>query len=345
MIDIEQLASPVSGDDPVGENTEYTELPALERLFSPTTPGEDPDWREISKKARELLGKTKDLRVAAYLTSAELALNGLVGLAQGLRLTARLVDDFWAHVYPQLDASDDNDSTERRNALAYFNAPTEFINSVRRATLVESRAVGRYTGRDLEMVLGRLPIPEGVSAPTAELLNAAWQSGDASGNSERADAVTAALGAIADIERTFRREASSHPQPDFTHLRQTLKRIQEFFQKQAGPTESSASAPQNSESPAVSGAATSTAAILPAVLVAGQSLASRGDAIRQLQQVSEFLRKIEPSSPAPMFVDRAVKLLQMDFTAIVKELMPDSKERIELLGGISLDPPESSDSN
>ncbi|HWT50770.1 MAG TPA: hypothetical protein VN113_01145, partial [Caulobacter sp.] len=72
-------------------------------------------------------------------------------------------------------------------------------------------------------------------------------------------------------------------------------------------------------------------------------LASRADAVRILQQVAEFLRKAEPSSPAPMFVDRAIKLLQMDFNAIVRELMPDSKDRIEMLGGISLDDPEDDD--
>ena len=40
-----------------------------------------------------------------------------------------------------------------------------------------------------------------------------------------------------------------------------------------------------------------------------------------------------------MFVDRAVKLLQMDFNTIVKEFMPESKDRIEMLGGISLEDP------
>ena len=69
------------------------------------------------------------------------------------------------------------------------------------------------------------------------------------------------------------------------------------------------------------------------------SLASRADAVRMLKEVSGFLRRSEPSSPAPMFVDRAVKVLQMDFAAIVRELMPDAKDRIELLGGVSLDTP------
>ena len=42
-----------------------------------------------------------------------------------------------------------------------------------------------------------------------------------------------------------------------------------------------------------------------------------------------------------MFIDRAVRMLQADFYTIVKELVPESKERIELLGGIALDEPES----
>ena len=56
-------------------------------------------------------------------------------------------------------------------------------------------------------------------------------------------------------------------------------------------------------------------------------LASRADAVRILQQVATFLREAEPSSPAPMFID--------------KELMPDSRDRIEMLGGISLEDPDS----
>jgi type VI secretion system protein ImpA len=32
-----------------------------------------------------------------------------------------------------------------------------------------------------------------------------------------------------------------------------------------------------------------------------------------------------------------VKMLQADFATIVRELMPDSRERIELLGGVPLD--------
>jgi type VI secretion system protein ImpA len=67
-------------------------------------------------------------------------------------------------------------------------------------------------------------------------------------------------------------------------------------------------------------------------------LATRADAVRMLQEVAAYLRKAEPSSPAPMFVDRAVKVLQMDFNTLIRELMPESKERIQMLGGISLDP-------
>lgn len=352
MIDIDSLAQPISDDNPAGDNTEYTELPALERLATGTqdsvdpttqevTPGEEPDWRAVGKSATQLLGNSKDLRAACLLTGSELALRGYVGLGQGLQLVARLLEDFWATVHPQLDETDDNDSTERRNALAYLNAPMGLVNALRKAPMVESRAIGRYTARDLDMVLGRMAVPEGTSAPTSELLSAAWQAGDEQANAARAQAVDDALEAIGRIEAKFRDEIPQHPSPDFDQLKQTLKRVKEFFARQANDADSvqnqTALEPEDGieEAPAAAGHP-----IAGARVAGAQSLASRADAVRILKQVSEFLRKNEPSSPAPIFVDRAVRLLQMDFAAIVKELMPESKDRIELLGGVSLDSPE-----
>ena len=354
MIDIDGLVKPVSDTDPVGENTEYTDLAALERLAAGTPGtldpksqavigGEEPDWNKVCKVAVELFGKTKDLRVACILTRAELALAGLSGLGQGLVLTARLVSDYWDAVYPQLDKDDGDDPIERLNALAYFNAPSGFLANLRRTPIVESRAVGRFNLRDLDMSSGRLPAPEGVSPPTPELLAAAWQSGDPAANSAKRDGVADALKAIGEVEAVFREHTSERP--DLDGLKQNLRRVKEFYDLQA-----------KAGDPSIEGEGglrgVEPREILPtqsmasgfaggAPMARGGALTSRADAIRVLKEVSAFLRRSEPSSPAPMFVDRAVKVLQMDFAAIVRELMPDARDRIELLGGVSLDgPPE-----
>ncbi len=354
MIDIEALAAAISDANPVGENTEYTALADLERLAAgtPGTPdpktqemvgGEEPNWSQVSAASRALLASSKDLRAACILTRAALATDGLAGLGQGLQLIARLAQDFWEGVYPQLDADDNNDPIERLNALAYLNSPTGLVASVRRAPIVESRAVGRFNCRDLDLASGRLPAPEDTTPPTTAQLAAAWATGEPLANAARVEGVALALKSIAELESNFR--AQTGERPDLDGLKQVLRRLNDYYGSlaetgassdgDAGQTEAAPESGMGSPLDAQGAGASAAAAGITRM----GGLSSRADAVRMLKQVADFLRRSEPSSPAPMFVDRAVKLLQMDFAAIVKELMPDARDRIELLGGVSLDPP------
>ena len=126
--------------------------------------------------------------------------------------------------------------------------------------------------------------------------------------------------------------------PNLDLLQQTMRRVGEFYSaRDAEAAEAAGEGGDGEGDEGELGGAGGTAGKPPR----SSGLASRADAVRILQQVATFLRKAEPSSPAPMFIDRAVKLLQMDFTSIVKELMPDSRNHIEMLGGISLEDPDS----
>ena len=358
MIDIDALSRPVDDSEPAGPDLEYSAVAELDR-FAAGTPGtidpstqelegaEEPNWRKVGEMATELLGKTKDLRVAAWLTRAELANRGLPGLADGLKLIATLLETFWESLYPMLDRDEGDDPIERLNVLAnlspdpaqaYGSPATEaLLRTLRGTAIVESREVGRFTVRDLDYVLGRMTPPAGQSAPPAGLLAAAWKTGDATANQHKRDAVASGQASIQAIVKLFADRSGQRPNLDL--LQQTMRRVGEFYAAQ--DAEAAAEAAD-----AAGDAAEGGSVELGGAPGAGKSprsggLASRADAVRILQQVAAFLRKSEPSSPAPMFVDRAVKLLPMDFNAIVKELMPDSRDRIEMLGGISLEEPES----
>ena len=357
MIDIDALSRPVDDSEPAGPDLEYSAVAELDR-FAAGTPGtidpstqelvgaEEPNWRKVAEMATELLGKTKDLRVAAWLTRAELANRGLPGLADGLKLIALLLENFWETAYPMLDRDEGDDPIERLNVLANLSpdpaqsygspAAETLLRTLRGTTIVESREVGRFTVRDLDYVLGRMAPPAGQTAPAAGLLAAAWKTGEAAANQHKRDGIATGAAAVQAIVKQFVDHSGQRPNLDL--LQQTMRRVGEFY------------AAQDAEAAAESEGATEEiaegAAELGGAPGGGKSprsggLASRADAVRILQQVAAFLRKSEPSSPAPMFVDRAVKLLQMDFNAIVKELMPDSRDRIEMLGGISLEEPES----
>jgi type VI secretion system protein ImpA len=247
-----------------------------------------------------------------------------------------------------LDRDEGDDPIERLNVLANLSPdPTQsygspaaegLLRTLRAVPIVESREVGRYTIRDLEYVLGRMQPPSGQTAPAAALLAAAWRRGEPEANAEKRAGIETGLAAIQTINKVFQDHSGQRPTLDF--LQQTLKRVGEFYaglDAEDAAAAADAAGEDDGSGEGEAGAAGAGAGKPPR----SGGLASRADAVRILQQVAEFLRKAEPSSPAPMFVDRAIKLLQMDFTAIVKELMPDSQRHIELLGGISLDEPES----
>ncbi|MEO5688473.1 MAG: type VI secretion system protein TssA [Burkholderiaceae bacterium] len=353
MIDFDALTRPINDEQPAGPDLEYAEVAELER-FSAGTPGtidpstqelsgaEEPNWRKVAEQATVLLGKTKDLRVAAWLTRAELANRGLSGLSDGLKLIAMLVETFWETLYPPLDRDEGDDPIERLNVLANLSpdpgssSAEALLRTLRGTVICESREVGRFTVRDLEYVLGRMSPPTGQTAPPAGLLAAAWKTGDPASNQEKRDGIAIGLAAIQAITKLFVDHSGQRPTLDL--LLQTLRRVGEFYTAQDAEVAAEAGAGGDGEEGDADevGGGGNASGKTPR----SGGLASRADAVRILQQVATFLRKAEPSSPAPMFVDRAIKLLQMDFTAIVKELMPDSKDRIEMLGGISLEDEE-----
>jgi type VI secretion system protein ImpA len=357
VIDIDALSRPISDDEPAGPDLEYSSVAELDRLAA-GTPGtidpstqelvgaEEPNWRKVAEQATELLGQTKDLRVAAWLTRAELANRGLPGLADGLKLIATLLENFWETCYPLLDRDENDDPIERMNVLAnlspdpgqsYGSASTEaLMRTLRGTVIVESREVGRFTVRDLDYVLGRMTPPEGQTAPSEGLLAAAWTTGDAEANQVRRDGIQVGIAACQAIVKIFNDHSGERPNLDL--LLQTMRRVGEFYS--ARDAEAAQAAGEGGDAEGDEGELGGGGGSAGKPPRSG-GLASRADAVRILQQVATFLRKAEPSSPAPMFIDRAVKLLQMDFTSIVKELMPDSRDRIEMLGGISLEDPDS----
>ena len=116
-IDVDALLAAISEDSPCGENLEYdADFGSMERaaegspeqqIGESVIPVEDPDWRQVKSLAVELFSRTKDLRVAIYLTRAALQLDGIAGFRDGLTILHGLVEQYWTDVYPQLDPEDE----------------------------------------------------------------------------------------------------------------------------------------------------------------------------------------------------------------------------------------------
>ena len=63
---------------------------------------------------------------------------------------------------------------------------------------------------------------------------------------------------------------------------------------------------------------------MQAVPVAVGAIKSRQDAIRALDAVAEFFRRNEPSSPIPLFCERAKRLVSKNFLEVLADVAPDA---------------------
>lgn len=314
------LLEPLDPACPCGPDLAYGELAAIER---DATPGLDaPDWASIEARTLAALERSRDLRLAVWLARAALARRGLPGLADGLVLAASLLQRHWHDLHPRPDP-DDSGATERANVLANLSpdpaqshptpAAEAFLADLRGTTLLQSPTGARLTVRDLDAL-----------ATTEPAISDRWRDSTDPQRAERAEAARRGLVALDAIESAFARNTGQglRLQP----LRRVFLRIERLLAQPApdapvdDPDEVVAACADNLRQPPNSGAP-----------------ASRGDAVKALQHIAAWVRSAEPSSPAPMFIDRAAALLQMDFSEIVRTLLPSARSHVELLGGVPLD--------
>ncbi len=331
LLRLEELLRPISQESPCGENLEYDPatiaLEALargksEQQFGDTViPGEEPDWREVREAALALLHRTADIRIAVLLARALLRTDGLPGFAEVLAVLRQWLEERWEHVHPRLDP-EDGDPTMRVNALAALAHPETTLAALRQAPLATGRTAGSFSLRDCLMAAGEIPVPDGRTPPDAAAVAAAFAETPAAELQATAQAVEASLAALAAIEAGLAQRLEPGRTPDLSALTQALHAAQRIIAAHVAPR------------PAGDGAAGAEAAPPGAAVAAPGEIRSREDIVRLLDTAAAYLRQHEPSSPVPHLLDRAKRLIAMDFVALLKELAPAGLPEFETLSGL-----------
>src|SRR6185369_7358230 len=114
-----------------------------QRTGDAVKPAEDPNWPKVIDRAQALLNRSKDLRVAVYLTRGLTCTEGIPGLATGLSLIHGLLERYWGGIHPVLETDRDGDPTERLNAMAPLVDPEVILKDLRDTYLVSSREQGQ----------------------------------------------------------------------------------------------------------------------------------------------------------------------------------------------------------
>jgi type VI secretion system protein ImpA len=325
--DVDDWLRDTEVEPPCGPNLEYDDaFLALasasagkrEQQYGDTIiPGEDPDWAGVVEQATQLLRRSKDLRAATLLARGLTHVAGIGGLAAGLECVRGLLERHWDDVHPKLVYDGEADPLLRASALAALADPNGLVRDLRAATLFAT-AAGPVTVRAAEATLKHEATSDN-GVTEAQLAQAAAAGiGDPS-------APIASMRAALDHAEAIASNVAQHfdavDAPDLAPLLDVMKTIARIVPKANGAAGIAATAAAAQD--AVSGEA----------MAAPGALRTRADALRMLDAICEFLERTEPSSPAPLLIRRAQRLIGSHFIDIMRDMAPESVAHIELITG------------
>ncbi len=351
-IDLDALLSEISPDAPCGENLEEdADFLLLEdenrfveerQMGDSILPAEEPDWKVVRRLALDLLTRTKDVQVAMPLICALVRSDGFAGLEQGLALLNGWMENYWDEVYPVQDPEDDYPIL-RMNTLSALNDYALFRKPIQHIPLTQS-ALGNFSWQDIEVAEGRANPVEDEEVPKMSIIEGAFIETDFEGLQNLAASIKQALEQLNTLTSVLTEKAGAMNAPVFSDMASLLQHIAAFveqqlqqrseFQDDAGASEFDGMDTANTDSASRTGGAK---------VSRQEGVHSRADAMRAIDDICQYFELNEPSSPVPFLLQRAKKLMSMDFMAILRDMTPDGIDQAENICGIKEDDDDDDD--
>ncbi len=340
-MDLDALLAARDSDGASGENLEYdfdfTELlrvsaPGEERQAGKDIlAGKDPDFADAETRALAVLERTHDLRVAVILGDARLNTNGIAGFADAVAYIRGVLENHWATCYPQLDPDDDDDPTMRINAVKGLSSALT-MRYLRRAPLTQSRTFGRANLRDIQIAYGEIPPLDGVTmAFDRAAIGAAFAD-------TPPDKVTALLADsrrlqsdLKGIDAVFLAQTPGRG-PDLDDLRKAVAAMVRHLAENAVADPVTDVAVEDNDDLAPVMAANRSGGGGPA-----GAITTAQDARGAIDRLIGYFKFNEPSSPVPIILERAKRLVGADFLTIIKDMAPDGMDSVRTIGGLKDD--------
>ncbi len=340
-MELDALLAPISDSSPCGEDMsfslEFDQIAEMRRQDDPTldqgewvTALKTADWPGVAESCSTLLNtRTKDLRLAMWLTEALALTQGYAGLDQGLRLCTQLSERYWDALHPQADGGDYEERignigwllhrvvalsaalpfTKGRQGAAYSlsdlaaarlaSSSTERDNQDQRQPATDQITLEQFNralkDTPAQHLLGPLQ-----AAKRCEAHLLAWQGvvdghlgADGPGFVQAKEAMAAA---IYELERLCRDTGALGEASGL-----------------GGPDDGQPSADAADEDTAASGASGK----------AGGPPRTRAQALQQLREVASFFRRTEPHSPVAYLAEKAVKWGEMPLHEWLRKVIKD----------------------
>ncbi|WGZ94398.1 MAG: type VI secretion system protein TssA [Candidatus Thiothrix putei] len=345
IFDFKNLTQPLDNAAPCGQDVEYTALfremekakqGEPERQAGTTIiPAEEPDWKTLKKQSLELSNSTRDLRVAVSLSAALLHTDGFMGFSQGLALIAKLLEQHWECLYPELDNDDPNPAMMRANTLLEL-AALPFLSSLRKQTLIHSKVLGKFSLQNLQEASDYKNASESEEKQKYQLVEAMFK------EAVTGDTLTTTLQTLQDclqrlgtINQQFDTHVGYANAPNLAPLRDTLNQAVKFIAPRIPPPPSDDNGGiEPVENPGGSLNGSGDTLPPPNHRDATMPIQSREEVLHVLEQICDYYSKYEPSSPVPILLKRVSRLVDKDFLAMMEDLYPDSLNSLEQILGI-----------
>lgn len=349
MFSAEQLLSPISPGAPSGEDLSFsTELDAIaqaRRFDDPSldqgewvTELKEADWDFVVRRCAALLQeKSKDLRLAVWLTEAGAKTVGLRALGEGFKVLAGLCRDFWDQgLYPE---SDGDDHDQRIGNLSWILGRVPAL--LRDIPLTEGRGsaystIDFETARKLATANGGNNSSGNPGAKLAEMETARRNNSAQFVAAFAADAQLC-LDALKELEQVAD-ERLGVDSPGFSAARDALQTLQRMMPAQAASGVAETELADNAYigSAAVDYGHDSGHVAAPQPSGPPGAIQTRAQALAQLRAVATFFRRTEPHSPVSYFADKAADAGELNLhdwlRTVVKD--PNSMAHIEELLGV-----------
>lgn len=336
VADIGSLLRGIAPGEPCGANLEYDsaflELELVVKGKPEVQYGETiaaatlPDWKSAKAMALALFGRTIDLRVAVMLARALLCVDGLPGFATGLQIVERMLEQYWGGLHPQLDPADDNDPVLRVNTLAALCETGSVLRDLHDAPLVESRAHGRFSLRDVDLATGELDLPEDVEKPALASIEAAFLDVDLNELENMDQALSDAYRSSIRIEQVLTENVGASHALDMSALSRLLKRASDYVHERLGRRAGAADSEGAGAKFSPAADRSNQAGAVPALRRGG--VLSRDDLLAMIDEICSYYQQYEPSSPVPLLLQRARRLVNKSFLEILEDLAPDGLNQL-----------------
>jgi type VI secretion system protein ImpA len=175
----------------------------------------------------------------------------------------------------------------------------------------------------VELATGQTPVGAHDTKPDEAPILAAFAEMPLEELTALEQSVSNGIAALNTIDAKMRSEGGPEVAPDFDPLTGHLVRMKRVLRGQLDARAGVAPAGDESAAGAAGGGTYAVGAIK-----------SRQDAIRALDAVADFFRHHEPSSPIPLIVDRAKRLVSKDFLEVLADIAPDALSTARAAGGL-----------